>query len=335
MNSKKRHNALKIVLSLIIILILVVVVLFSTLSNNLTTTKTITIEQGTSTTQIAQILENEGVISNKYVFLARIVLSEYKGKLKYGTFEFDPDDSIGDIIAKIAKDGAKKESVTITIPEGYSVEKIIELLESEGLGTKHEIEQALEKNYDFEFLENLVTPDGCKYRLQGFLFPSTYEFYTDATCEEIIETLLAEFEKQYAKVSDNYDNLYEIITKASLIEREARVSSDRAKIAGVIENRLNADMRLQIDATVVYAISDGLYNVERVLYRDLENDSPYNTYKHKELPIGPISNPGLESIKAAINPEKHNYLYYRTDEGKNDGSHVFTETFEEHKVANN
>jgi UPF0755 protein len=94
-------------------------------------------------------------------------------------------------------------------------------------------------------------------------------------------------------------------------------------------------MKLQIDATVVYAISDGLYDVERVLYKDLETSSLYNTYKHTGLPVGPIANPGIKSIKAALNPDNHNYLYYRTDESKNDGSHIFTENFDAHTNANN
>ena len=108
---------------------------------------------------------------------------------------------------------------------------------------------------------------------------------------------------------------------------------DRPKIAGVIENRLNTGMKLQIDATVVYAISDGMYDVNRVYYKDLEVDSPYNTYKYNGLPVGPIASPGLKSIEAALNPEKHDYFYYRTDSTKNDGSHVFSKDFEEHKAA--
>ena len=101
-------------------------------------------------------------------------------------------------------------------------------------------------------------------------------------------------------------------------------------IAGVIENRLNLDMPLQIDASVVYAISGGMYDVERVLYKDLEVDSGYNTYKNKGLPTGPICNPGIKSIYAAMNPQKHQYLFYHTDTTKNDGSHIFSKTYEEH-----
>ena len=101
----------------------------------------------------------------------------------------------------------------------------------------------------------------------------------------------------------------------------------------MIENRLKDGMRLQIDATAVYAVSDGLYNLDRVLYKDIETDSPYNTYRISGLPAGPICSPGIKSLKAAANPEKHDYLYYRVDSAKSDGSHIFTKTFDEHKNA--
>jgi len=159
-------------------------------------------------------------------------------------------------------------------------------------------------------------------------------FGENADAHKIIDTLLAEFEKQYNKVRDLLPDgmdMNEAIIRASLIEREAKLPAERSTISGVIQNRLDIDMRLQIDASVVYAISDGMYDVERVLYKDLEVDSPYNTYKHSGLPAGAICNPGMESIRAAMEPEEHKYLYYHTDTQKNDGSHIFSETFSQHK----
>lgn len=294
----------------------------------------IKIEEGLSTSQIADVLKENNVIPSKFIFLSMVNFSEHKGKLKYGEFEFNEGDGYYDVIRKLATNGAKKETVTVTIPEGYSIEKIIERLVDSGLGTKAEIKSALDDDYDYEFIKYIKNTSDCNYKLQGFLFPATYEFYTDDTPHKVIGTMLKEFEKQYNSLGASYDNLYEIITKASLIEREAKIDEERAKIAGVIENRLKKDMKLQIDATVVYAISDGLYDVDRVLYKDLETNSLYNTYRYSGLPVGPIANPGLDSIKAAINPDNHNYLYYRTDENKNDGSHIFTETFEAHTNAN-
>ena len=126
-------------------------------------------------------------------------------------------------------------------------------------------------------------------------------------------------------------SMAEAINRAALIEREAKLDSERTMISGVIDNRLKIGMLLQIDASVVYVISDGLYDVDRVLYKHLEVDSPYNTYKYTGLPAGPICNAGIKSIEAAMTPKEHKYLYYHTDTEKNDGSHIFSETFAQHK----
>lgn len=322
---------MKIFIPVAIILILVWFLILFFNPNNLKENKSVEIKKGLSTYQIAEVLKSEKVINSKGVFCLRLVLSEYRGQLKYGKFEFTPEDSYSDIIKKLATKGAKRETVTITIPEGYSCEKIIELLAEKGFGTKNEVIKAMNAEYDYEYLKSIHFPKECKYRLQGFLFPSTYEFYSDATPYEVIDRMLGEFKKQYDSLKASYSDIFTVITKASMVEREAKTDGDRAKIAGVIENRLKIGMKLQIDATVVYAVSDGLYNLDRVLYKDLEVNSPYNTYRYEGLPAGPISSPGLKSIKAALNPEKHNYLYYRTDSKKNDGSHVFSRDFEEHK----
>lgn len=165
------------------------------------------------------------------------------------------------------------------------------------------------------------------------MFPQTYEFFKTATAHEIINTMLGEFEKQYSKISDIKNIDYDTVVLASLVEREAKLDTERGKIAGVIKNRLNENMLLQIDATVVYAITNGLYNADKVYYKDLENPSPYNTYKYKGLPVGAICNPGIKSLKAALMPDIHKYKFYHTDENKKDGSHIFTENYDEHLAS--
>lgn len=289
-------------------------------------TVTVTVSEGAGSGEIAEQLKDAGVIRSKIWFLLRLSVSEYKGKLQYGTFKFDKGDSLNEIFETLATKGAKKNTVTLTIPEGFSAEKIKERVVNLGLCTDSEFEKALRADYDYDFLKDVPNDKNISCKLQGFLYPSTYEFYSDADAVTVIDTLLAEFEKQTKSL--NID--YETVTKASLIEREAKLDSERKTIAGVIENRLKNDMLLQIDASVVYAVSDGLYNVDRVYYKDLNVNSKYNTYKYKGLPVGPICNPSIKSIKAAVSPEKHNYLYYHTDTAKNDGSHIFTQTYEEH-----
>lgn len=291
------------------------------------------VTQGSAASTIAANLEEAGLIKNKKSFLRDLNKSQYANSLRFGVYEIERGADHEEIIEILAKGGNRKNAVNVTIPEGFSLEKIIERLVESGLTSEEELYAAVEKDYDYSFLKNIPEKDGIKYRLQGFLFPSTYEFSKDMTAEEIINMMLAEFDKQLKKAGINESNLFETITIASLVEREAKVDSEREIIAGVINNRIEKGMRLQIDASVVYAISDGLYNVDRVLYKDLETDSPYNTYKYSGLPAGPICSPGIRSIEAAAKPDKNNYYYYRVDSNKSDGSHIFTEEFEEHKNA--
>ena len=328
---KRKKSGIYIITGIVIFAILIGMFGFS---NNLKKPVKVTINQGMTTKEIAKVLKENKVVSSQLMFLVTVNLSEYKGRLSFGEFTFTPEDDYRDVIKKLSTEGAKKETVTITIPEGYSTAQIVKLLAEAGFGSgsEEEIRIAMNAEYDYEFLKKISLTPETRYKLEGFLFPETYEFFTDQTPYEVIDKMLGTFEKEYSKLGVGYDNVYEIITKASVIEKEAKVPSDRAKISGVISNRINKNMPLQIDATVIYAKTKGRYDLmDKVLYKDLETVSLYNTYKNKGLPPGPISNPGIESIKAAVNPEIHNYLYYRIDTEKNDGSHIFSETFDEHR----
>lgn len=328
LNKTKKSRRI-LTLGSILFVILILVICISSKSGKVT----VTVPEGASSIKIAEILKEEDVIESKYLFLARLKLSKYSTKLQYGTFEFDKSDSYGEIIKVLATQGAKKSTVTLTIPEGYSVERIKAKVVEMGFCSDSEFEDALKKDYDYPFLKSVPKNSKIKYQLQGYLYPSTYELYADASAEDIITTMLDEFEKQTKDL--DIKDWHKTITLASLVEREAKLDSERELIAGVMNNRINANMILQIDATVVYAISDGMYDVERVFYKDLEIDSPYNTYKYEGLPAGAICSPGINSIKAALSPAKHNFFYYHTDTAKNDGSHIFTETYEQHTSTMN
>ncbi len=327
-NKQKKFRAL-IILGTILSVILVFILCTTLKSGKVT----VTVPEGASSIKIAEILKEKDVIESKYLFLARLKLSKYSTKLQYGTFEFDKGDSYMDIIKVLATQGAKKSTVTLTIPEGYSVERIKAKVVEMGFCSDQEFEEALKKDYDYPFLKSVPENSKIKYRLQGYLYPSTYELYADASAEDIIKTMLGEFQKQTKGLG--IKDWHKTITLASLVEREAKLDNERELIAGVMNNRIKTNMILQIDATVVYAISDGMYDVERVFYKDLEVDSPYNTYKYEGLPAGAICSPSIKSIKAALNPAKHNFFYYHTDTEKNDGSHIFTETYEEHTSTMN
>lgn len=292
----------------------------------------ITIEDNTSIFGIAKILDDKSLIRSSVGFIAKVKLGKYNGKLTSGTYTLSPSMSVEEICAKLSEPKILRETATVTFPEGFSLEQMAKRLEEEGLVSEEAFLKAADEEYDFEFLKNIPKGD-YNYRLQGFLFPDTYEFYKDSTAGEIIEKMLARFDEVYSSSGATYDDVFEIITKASMIEKEAKVESERPMIAGVIENRISKGMAFQIDATVLYDATNGLYDEQESTFiakNIRELDSPYNTYMFGGLPAGPICNPGITSIKAALEPATHNYLYYHTDTKKNDGSHIFTETFNQH-----
>ena len=259
----------------------------------------IDIPQGMSTKEIGVLLKEKECIKSEYTFYLKIKGSKYEGKLNYGTFKLRKNMSLTEILEIFVNNYYVEETVKITFPEGYKFIKYI-------------------PNNDY------------KYKLQGFLFPSTYEFNKSVTGHEVVNEMLKTFDKRYSKLTEDYSNIFEVITRASVIEKEAKLDTERFIISGVISNRIEKDMLLQVDACVVYAVTDGLYNKGSLSYKDLEIDSLYNTYKYKGLPIGAICNPGIVSIEAALNPEDNEWLYYHTDEVKKDGSHIFTKTYDEH-----
>ena len=293
----------------------------------------ITIPQGSSNKKIAKILKDNKLIISEYAFVLRSKRLGYSDKFKYGTFELNTGMKRDDLIKALTAIGKNENAVKFTIPEGYSLQEIAVKLEQEGLCTKDEFLDALEnETYNYDFLNNIS--DGVDYKLQGFLFPATYEIDKDMSAKQIVEMMLNHFEEEfkeeyYTKAQKLGKSVNEIITIASMIEREAKLDEERATISGVIYNRINANMKLQIDATVQYAITEGLYNVNKIYNKDLQIDSKYNTYKYEGLPVGPICNPGIKSIQAALEPESHNYFYYRVID-QDLGKHKFTQTYEEH-----
>ncbi|MDO4563114.1 MAG: endolytic transglycosylase MltG [Clostridia bacterium] len=308
---------------------------FATTSNPQGDAVSFEIEKGASVGEIGETLKENGLIRSVNIFKIRVKELRAAESLKYGVFEMQKGLCIPDIVEILSEGGAEADSVRLTIPEGFSVERIAQKVQEMGLCSKDEFLVACNDEYDYEFLNMLPENDGVIYRLQGFLFPDTYDFPKQTTARNIVNTLLSQFEKKIAQteIDESERPLYDIVTIASLIEREAQLKSEQDAISGVIYNRLNDNMRLQICASVLYVITNGMYDVTEVLYKDLEVDSPYNTYKVAALPCGPICNPGIDAINAAIHPQKHSYFFYHTDENKKDGSHVFTQTYSEHQIT--
>ncbi|MGZ9584800.1 endolytic transglycosylase MltG [Paenibacillus marinisediminis] len=294
------------------------------------------IERGSVISTIANQLETNGIIQNSLLFQGYLKYHKEGSKFQAGTYDFKPGMTYDEIIAKLnAGDVVKEEMVRFTIPEGYTVEQIADKLNEEGIVTKDEFLKAAEKIQASGKLPYGAVPSKqAKYPLEGYLFPSTYEMKVGSTAEDIINRMLQEMEKRIAAIP-NWEadmkqrglDLNGLLTVASLIEREVVVDEERALVAGVIYNRIDQGMKLQIDATVQYALDEPK---ERLYYKDLEIDSPYNTYKIEGLPPGPIANPSIASIEAALKPEASEYLFYVT---KKDGSntHLFAKTFAEHE----
>lgn len=280
------------------------------------------VKKGSSLRQVADDLQKAGLVRSARVMLLAARFQKKGNRLYAGNYLLSPAMSPMDILEKIiAGDVA---TVRVTIPEGFTVRQIAETLADKGLVDKARF-IALCTKPTLRWKLRLPIP---KVGLEGYLFPDTYDIPVGATEEQIIDRMLARFEelmpKWYRK--DMPLGLHETVTLASMVEREARRPQERARIAGVYINRLKhkPPMKLQCDATVLYAIGG---HKSRVLYRDLEVDSPYNTYKYPGLPPGPIANPGLACLKAAANPEKHDFLYYVA---RADGSHIFSRTMKEH-----
>lgn len=311
-----------------ILLIVMVLVMLCSCSNN--EAVTVKIAEGESVSTIAETLKESGLINSKILF--KLKVDDTEGYLKPGEYTIKKGTSQKDIIA-ILKAGVN-ENISVTIPEGYSVEMIAKTLADAGVcGEKDFLKACNRTDYGFDFLEG-INPKG-NYKLQGFLYPNTYYFNLNMEPEQVVKIMLSEFKKQITDAGVTTNDLYKKVTVASLLQREAKVQSEKPTIAGVIYNRLKIDMLLQIDASVVYGVTDGMYDITAVYNSHLKSNSPYNLYKFKGLPPGPISNPDIQSIVAAQNPESHDYLYYRTDENKKDGTHIFTKTFNEHLNANN
>lgn len=296
----------------------------------------VVIPEGAATKQIAQILKDNGLIQFPSAFVKRVKESEYRGVLQPGEFTLNTGMSTWEMIEILGKvEPTRTVMATLTIPEGFSVEQIAARVDSEGLFTEEEFLEAVQENtYDYDFLDSIPEGISVNYRLQGFLFPATYDIYEDTTAHDLVDMMLKKFDEVYTDSMQsqaeamNY-TAFEVVNRAAIVEREAKIDDERPIIAGVINNRLEQGMMLQMCPTVLYPITEGLYDKSEVTYDDLEVESPYNTYKYTGLPVGPICNPGAVSLNAVLNPAEHNYLYYHVD-NEETGSHIFTETYEEH-----
>jgi UPF0755 protein len=285
------------------------------------------VRRGDRVATVASRLADAGLVRSATAFFLYASLGGHGSRLRAGRYRLSPSMSVREVVAALRR-GGSPESGVVTIPEGFTVRQIAETLYRHGVLADPEAFVRLARRPVGIRTSFRMPPTG----LEGYLFPETYAMGertpAAAALQRMVDAFEARFARPYAdEIARSGHTLHELVTIASLVEREAEVESDRARIAGVIENRLRRGMRLQIDATVLYALGR---HKSRVLYRDLQVASPYNTYRRAGLPPGPIASPGLASLLAALRPARHHDLYYVAGPG---GAHIFTATEAEHNRA--
>lgn len=289
-----------------------------------------TINPGTSVRSIAKMLEGAGVIRCEFCFRAYVAARGYASKLRAGDYEFDSGLTVEHILQKLLKGDFK--TYQITIPEGWMVGQIADYLKTLSFVVDQDpAGQFMKFAEDADFIRSLDIGWEVS-NLEGYLFPSTYEVYKLKDVEKLAFLMGSEFKRKFSEdIRKKSKELgltpEQVVTMASIIERETSKPEEKPLIASVFYNRLKKGMILQSDPTVIYGLKDFNGNLTK---GDMANRHNYNTYVHPGLPPGPICNPGEEAIKAALNPAKTNYMFFVS---KNDGTHQFSETFAEHQNA--
>ena len=286
-----------------------------------------TIKLGTSVRTIAADLKAAGLVRSEYA--AYLYFRLFNKPIKAGTYKLSAALSVSKLCAYLQ--AGKQELIKVTVPEGLTVSKTAAILEERQVIAADAF-RAAAKNTALLQSYGITSSSA-----EGFLFPDTYFFSYSETAERIVTAMLDNFFHKTADIPHfpaDPAQRYEAVILASIIEREYRVPEEAVKIAGVFSNRLQIGMGLQSCATVEYILTEVQHkpHPERLLNKDLEIDHPYNTYKWRGLPPGPISNPGMTALYAACNPEKNNYLYFRLEDVEA-GTHVFTKNLTEHAKA--
>ena len=301
------------------------------------------VRQGEGAKEISINLEEQGIIKYSSLFRIYALFQEKAEKLQAGEYELSSGMNIPEIVDKLASGEAIKK--TITIIEGWNLRNIGWYLENKEMFMAEELFELVgfplidyskatdllkpkDFSEEFDFLEDKPKNLG----LEGYLFPDTYEIFFEEGIEDIVRRMLDNFDRKLTlelkeEIASQKKSIFEIVTMASLIEKEVRTIEDKKIVSGILWKRLKSRMPLQVDATISYITGRKTTEITK---EELKINSPYNTYKYKGLPLGPICNPGLESIKAAIYPKQSEYWFYlSTPEGET----IFSKTLREHNEA--
>lgn len=287
-------------------------------------TETIIIDDNMTGSEIGVLLAEKGLIPSDNAFKIALYLTGKMDKLQKGYYEISSDLTMKDVIALLQRGDVK--TLKITIPEGFTVKEIARLLEEKNIMSS---EAFLDPATSFTPYMYMYGASPVTYRTEGFLFPSTYEFMPNVTADDILKRMAEEMNRRITpemrrQIEAQKMTIYEFLTLASLVEKEALVDEDRPIIAAVFKKRLSMSMPLQSCASIQYILG---YAKPRLSIADTEISSPYNTYLHAGLPPGPIANPGLASMKAVLEAPPTEYVFFVADKK---GKHHFTKTYEEH-----
>jgi len=285
------------------------------------------IKEGASVNQIANNLQSQQLIRSAWLFRFWAKAIGADGRFVSGRHQLAPHSNISQLIKQLTNPSNLNNERDITIIEGWRIIDIADYLGHEGIASREDFLAAIKTDLwreRYDFLADVKADT-----LEGFLFPDTYRIFNDAQAQDIVKKMLDNFDRKLTpemrrEIAAQGKSIFNTITLASIIEREVLSSSDKQIVADIFLKRLEKGMGLQSDATINYITGK---KTTRPSSADLQIDSPYNTYKYRGLPPGPISNPGLDSIKAAIYPQKNNYYYFLT---ASDGQAIFATTYDEH-----
>ena len=298
----------------------------------------ITIPKESTYLSISNLLKENNLIRSESFY--KIYIKIFKpNNLKAGIYTLNRNMNVKEIVDTL-EGNVKSEEITITIPEGKHIEEVAEIISSKINMSKEDImlywqnEEVLNSLIDkYWFLTDVIKKEGIRYSLEGYFFPDTYSILKESKIEDITYKMLDKMDEVLSKykeeISNSKFNVHEILTLASIVEHEAILDSDRPMIAGVFINRLDKSMKLQSCATVGYAINEWKLSYD---YKDLQTDSPYNTYFYEGLPIGPGNMPGELSIGAVLRPTKHDYYYFLANVNDKDSKKTYySKTYSEHR----
>lgn len=294
------------------------------------------VEKGINVSELADQLEQKGIIKSASSFKLYARLNDLAAKLKAGEYQFPQGASTEDIIKILSSGQSGQKEKEILIKEGMNNKAIEDYLKKENLisdGSFLKLATTLTSQLPEEFKQyDFIKEAPTKVDLEGFLFPDTYRLYVDDNGEALIKKMLANFDKKVtpemrAEVKRQGKSLYQVLVMASIIEKEVRSTDDMKMVSGIFWNRINNGQRLESCATLAYILG---VNKPQYSYEDTQIDSPFNTYRNDGLPPTPIGNPGFRAIEAAIYPTKNDYNFFLSD--PKTGNTVWARTFEEHKA---